>query len=115
SPSLDVQVYSVQDGVPERSVGGRAAQEIVPDVGGDLLGILFGCQTVDAYATAKGEHHLDVVILLARADVVAQESAAAAIGVTVAGEVHLWNLAVAEPVEEGYEDVLVVAGGTGFS
>ncbi|THU71152.1 hypothetical protein C4D60_Mb08t32520 [Musa balbisiana] len=115
APSLDVEVYAVQHGVPEGPVGGRAAQETVIDVVGDLPGILLGRQAVAADGTAQGEHHLDIVIPLAREDVVAQESAAAVVGVTVAGEVHLWSLAVAELVEEGYEDVLVVAGGTGVS
>ena len=46
-------------------------QEIIPDIVGDLPGFLLGHRTVVADGATQGEHHLDVVIPLARDDVVA--------------------------------------------
>ncbi|URE31898.1 hypothetical protein MUK42_05805, partial [Musa troglodytarum] len=86
--SLVVEVYVVQHGVPQGPFGGRAAQEIVPDVVGDRLGFLLGHQA---------------------------ESAAVGVGITMTDEVQLRILVAVELVEEDYEDVLVVVGGIGFS
>lgn len=112
--ALDVEVDAVQDDVPERPRGRRgAAEEVVPDVGGDPPGVLAGGEVIAPDAAADGEQHLDAGAL-ACGDVPAQPGAAVGVGVAVAGEVDHGSLTVAEGGEEGDVDELVVPGGAGL-
>lgn len=110
--ALDVEVDAVERRLPERPRGGGAAQEVVPDVGGDFPGVVCGGETVAPGAATDGEKHLDAEAL-AFDDVGAEAGASVGKGVTVAGEVENGRPAVAEGGEEGEVDKAVVAGGAG--
>jgi len=102
--SLNVEVNAVKHGIAKGPLVGVAAQEVVPDVLGELEGVLLGVEGVASCAAADGEHDLDI-LGLAEGDVGGEVGAGVGVGVAVACEVELrGRLPRAEAAEEGDVD-----------
>lgn len=99
---LDVEIYAVEHGGSEGARGrrwGRAAEEVGPQVVGQLLGIVGGREGVGPSTTSDGEENFDA-LPLACMDVGAQAGTAAGRCIAVPGKVEGRGLAVSEGGEE---------------
>jgi len=102
--SLNVEVDAVEHGIAQGPLVGVATEEVVPDVLGELEGVLLGVEGVASCPAADGEHDLDT-LGLAEGDVGGEVGAGVGVGVAVACEVELrGRLPRAEAAEEGDVD-----------
>ena len=110
---LDVEVDAVDGGVPKRARAGLSAEEVVPEVARDALGVLERVQPVAAVAATDREEDLDAGSL-AGPDTVAHAGTAPGSRVAMPNEVENRGPALAKLAEKANNDVLVPSGGTGL-
>ena len=110
---LDVAVDAVDGGVPERARAGLSAEEVVPEVARDALGVLERVQPVAAIAATDREEDLDAGSL-AGPDTVAHAGTAPGGRVAMPSEVENRGPALAKLTEKANNDVLVPSDGAGL-
>lgn len=93
--TFDVKVHTVEHCIAQRASRRMTAEEVIPNIVGEVASVGDGDKSVGGGATTDGDEDFDSGGL-ARTDFLSEICATVGERITVAGEVELWLLEVAK-------------------